>query len=138
MSISDLSTVNATLNAIAATLLLIGWVQIKRRGDQQAHKRVMISAVVVSALFLTSYLIYHYYVGSVPYPYHDWTRPVYFAILIPHVILAALMVPFILLALWWAFTSQFERHRRVVRWVWPVWMFVSVTGVVIYFMLYVR
>jgi uncharacterized membrane protein YozB (DUF420 family) len=138
VSISDLSTVNATLNAIAATLLLIGWVQIKRRGDQQAHKRVMISAVVVSALFLTSYLIYHYYVGSVPYPYHDWTRPVYFAILIPHVILAALMVPFILLALWWAFTSQFERHRRVVRWVWPVWMFVSVTGVVIYFMLYVR
>ena len=138
MNVNDLATVNAILNACAAALLLTGWIYIKRKRDRQTHKKVMISAVVVSALFLTSYLIYHYYVGSVPYPYYDWTRPVYFAILIPHVILAAVMVPFILIALWWAFTSQFDRHVRVVRWVWPVWMFVSLTGVIIYLMLYVR
>jgi putative membrane protein len=138
MSVNDLASVNALLNGCATILLVVGWVQIKRRRDQQAHKRAMVSAVIVSALFLISYLIYHYNVGSVPYPYHDWTRPVYFAILIPHVILATVMVPFILLALWWAFTAQYERHVRVVRWVWPVWMFVSVTGVVIYLMLYVR
>lgn len=138
MSVNDLATVNAILNGCATVLLLTGWIYIKRKRDRQTHKRVMIGAVVVSALFLTSYLIYHYYVGSVPYPYHDWTRPVYFAILIPHVILAAVMVPFILIALWWAFTSQFDRHVRVVRWVWPVWMFVSLTGVIIYLMLYAR
>ena len=93
-------------------------------------------ALLVSAAFLTSYLIYHANVGSTPYPHHDWTRPVYFTILIPHVVLAALMTPFILAAVWYALRGRFDRHVRITRWLWPVWMFVSVSGVVIYWMLY--
>jgi len=135
MNVSDLSTVNAVLNTISAILLIIGYRYIKR-GEQQKHKRCMIAALITSALFLTSYLIYHYNVGSVPYPYHDWTRPIYFIILIPHVILAAVMTPFILIAVWFALRGQFERHRKLVRWVWPVWIYVSISGVVIYLMLY--
>jgi uncharacterized membrane protein YozB (DUF420 family) len=96
----------------------------------------MIAALVASAVFLTTYLIYHYQVGSVPYPYYDWTRPLYFAILIPHVILAAVMVPFIITAVWFALRGQFERHRRIVRWLWPVWMFVSLSGLAVYLLLY--
>jgi len=96
----------------------------------------MLSALVSSACFLTSYVVYHYKVGSVPYPYHDWTRAVYFTILIPHVILAGAMTPFVFKAVWHALHDQYDRHRRLVRWVWPVWMFVSVSGVVIYLMLY--
>jgi uncharacterized membrane protein YozB (DUF420 family) len=135
MTISDLSTLNAVLNAISAILLIIGYRYIKM-GKQEEHKRFMVSALIVSALFLTSYLIYHYYVGSVPYPYHDWTRPVYFIILIPHILFAALMTPFVLIAVWFALKSQFERHKKLVRWVWPVWIYVSVSGVLIYLMLY--
>lgn len=135
MNISDLSTLNALLNAVSATLLIAGYRYIKK-GEQEKHKRFMVGALVVSALFLTSYLIYHYYVGSVPYPHHDWTRPVYFIILIPHVILAGIMTPFILVAVWFALKAQFERHRKLVKWVWPVWIYVSLSGVVIYLMLY--
>lgn len=96
----------------------------------------MLSALITSILFLTSYLIYHYQVGSIPYPHHDWTRPLYFAILIPHIILAALMVPFIITIVWWAFRENFEKHRRLAKFVWPVWMFVSVSGIIVYLMLY--
>jgi uncharacterized membrane protein YozB (DUF420 family) len=98
----------------------------------------MLSALVSSALFLASYLIYHAQVGSVPYPHHDWSRPIYFAILIPHVILAAVMTPFIIAAVVFALRGQFERHKRIVRWLWPVWIFVSISGVVVYVMLYLR
>ena len=87
--------------------------------------------------FLTCYLIYHYHVGSVPYLKQDWTRPVYFTILIPHVILAVLMTPFIGIGVYYAIRKNFQKHKRVMRWVWPVWMFVSVSGVVVYLMLYV-
>ncbi len=135
MSTSDLPTLNAILNGISAVLLLFGFVNIKRN-KPDVHKRFMVAALACSALFLISYLVYHYQVGSVPYPYYDWTRPLYFAILIPHIILAGIMVPFILLAVWFALRGNFVRHRRTTRWVWPVWMFVSVTGVIIYFMLY--
>ncbi|GAB4315862.1 MAG: hypothetical protein Kow0074_03650 [Candidatus Zixiibacteriota bacterium] len=135
MSVTDLPAVNATLNAIAAVLLTWGFVMI-RRGRRDTHRKIMITALVVSAAFLTTYLVYHYEVGSVPYPHHDWTRPVYFAILIPHIILAAVMVPFIIALVTFALRGRFDRHRRLARWVWPVWMFVSVTGVVIYVMLY--
>lgn len=96
----------------------------------------MIAALSVSALFLISYVIYHAEVGSIPYPYHDWTRPVYFVILIPHVILAAVMVPFVLTTVWLAWREKFSTHRRLARIVWPVWFFVSISGVVIYMMLY--
>lgn len=135
MDFGFLATVNAALNLTSATLLTIGYVNI-RRGRQETHRRFMLAALTSSALFLISYLIYHYTVGSVPYPRQDWTRPVYFAILIPHVLLAALMVPFILVAVRHALKQRFEKHRRIMRWVWPVWMFVSVSGIVVYLMLY--
>lgn len=137
MEFSFLAHVNAALNLTASVFLLLGFIQIKR-GNQTNHKKLMLSALASSALFLISYLFYHYNVGSVPYPYHDWTRPLYFAILVPHVILAAVMVPFILVMVWRAWREQFDKHRRLARWVWPVWMFVSVSGVIVYLMLYVR
>lgn len=135
MDYSILPSINAALNAISAILLTFGYVNIKR-GHRDTHKKFMIAALISSALFLTTYLIYHNAVGSVPYPHHDWTRPLYFAILIPHVILAALMTPFIVIAVAHALNGRFEKHRRIVRWLWPVWMFVSVSGIVVYVMLY--
>ena len=135
MSVSLLPTVNALLNGIASILLVLGFIQIKR-GNRDTHKKIMLTALAVSLLFLCSYLFYHYRVGSIPYPYHDWTRPVYYIILIPHVILAGVMSPFIIIAVWHALHENFNRHKRLVRWVFPVWMYVSVTGVIIYFMLY--
>ncbi len=135
MNVQDLPTLNAILNSISAVLLTLGFIHIKR-GHRERHRKFMLAALVTSALFLTSYLIYHSQVGSVKYPHYDWTRPVYFAILIPHVILAAVMTPFILIAVWHALHARFEKHRRIVRWLWPVWMFVSVSGVAVYWMLY--
>ncbi len=135
MDIRDLPTLNATLNAISSIFLILGYIAIRRQ-DITTHKRRMVAAVIASALFLIFYLIYHAHVGSTPYPHYDWTRPLYFAVLIPHVILAAVMVPFILMLLWYAFRQRFDRHRRLARWVWPVWMFVSFSGVIVYVMLY--
>jgi len=135
MKITDLPTLNAILNSISTILLFLGYLNIKR-GNRHTHKKLMIGALVSSALFLVSYLFYHAEVGSVPYPHFDWTRPVYYIILVPHVILAAVMVPFILLAVWHAWKNRFEKHVRITRWIWPVWMYVSVSGVFIYIMLY--
>ena len=135
MSVSQLPTLNAILNGTAGILLLLGYLQI-RKGNRDTHKKFMLAALSVSILFLISYVIYHIQVGSVPYPHHDWTRPVYFVILIPHVILAAGMGPFIIIAVRHALKDNIEKHKRFVRWVFPVWMYVSVTGVVIYLMLY--
>ncbi len=135
MTVTDLPALNAALNTICTIFLLIGYIQIRQRRIQQ-HKKWMIAALVTSVLFLTSYLIYHAYAGSVPYPHHDWTRPVYFAILLPHIILAALNVPFVVALVWFAWRSNFSSHRRLARWVWPVWMFVSISGVTVYLMLY--
>lgn len=135
MSLYDLPTLNASLNFVSAVLLIFGYRFIKKN-EQQIHKKFMISTLIVSTLFLTSYLIYHYNIPSTPYPYHDWTRPIYFAILIPHVILAAIMGPFIITAVIFAFKKKFDIHKKIVRWIYPVWMFVSVSGVIIYLMLY--
>jgi len=135
VKLSYLPALNASLNAICSALLIYGRVLVKR-GDTVKHRRVMITALLTSALFLISYIVYHYSVGSVPYSKHDWTRDLYFAILIPHTILAAVMVPLVLTGLRFALKEKFDKHRRVVRWAWPIWMFVSVTGVVIYLMLY--
>ncbi|MDE2831549.1 MAG: DUF420 domain-containing protein [Gemmatimonadota bacterium] len=135
MSITDLPATNAFLNGLCTIFLLLGFIYIKR-GDIKTHQKCMITALILSALFLTSYLIYHSQVGSVPYPHHDWTRPIYFAILIPHIILAAVNVPFIIALVWRAYKGEFNRHRRLARWVWPSWIFVSITGVIIYLMLY--
>lgn len=135
MSVASLPTINALLNAVSTIYLLLGYIQIKRQ-HRENHQKFMIAALISSALFLISYLIYHYAVGSVPYPHHDWTRPVYFIILIPHIILAGMMVPFILAAVYFAWRKRFDKHTRLTRWVWPVWMFVSVSGIAVYVMLY--
>lgn len=133
--LSQLPALNACLNLLAALFLILGYLRI-RRDDFIGHRRCMVTALSFSALFLISYLAYHYSVGSVPYSRHDWTRPLYFAILIPHIVLAAVMGPFILAAVWHAWRKAFDKHKRLTRWVWPVWMFVSCSGVVIYIMLY--
>ncbi|SYZ72607.1 conserved membrane hypothetical protein [Candidatus Zixiibacteriota bacterium] len=135
MTIHSFPTIDAILNLISAVLLLSGYVYIKR-GRPDIHKKFMLSALGSSFLFLIFYLIYHSQVGSVPYPRHDWTRPLYFAILIPHSILAGLVVPFILTAVWFALKGKFDKHKKLVRWVWPVWMFVSLSGIAVYIMLY--
>ena len=136
MSLTDLPTLNALLNMISAVLLIAGRLKIKK-GDRPAHKKIMITALISSALFLTFYVVYHAQVGSVPYPYYNWTRVLYFIILVPHIILAAFMSPFILLAVFHALRERYDKHTRLVRWVWPVWIYVSVSGVIIYLMLYI-
>lgn len=128
-------TLNAALNLTAAVLLVFGFINIKKK-NIRVHKRFMLSALVVSLLFLTSYIIYHYQTGSVPYPHHNWTRYVYFSILMPHIFLAAVQTPFIIVLVIRALRGHFDKHKRLAKIVWPVWMFVSVSGVFIYLMLY--
>jgi len=135
LPLSDLPAVNATLNSASALLLAAGYFFI-RRGKIAAHRRCMLAALTTSALFLTSYLIYHYNVGSVPFPGRGWIRGVYFSILITHTILAAVIVPLVLVTLTRALREDFVRHRRIARWTLPLWFYVSVTGVVVYVMLY--
>ena len=135
MSLSDLPTLNASLNATSAVLLTIGWVFI-RSGRIAAHRRCMIAAFVTSSLFLISYVIYHAQIGSKPFPGTGPIRVVYFSILIPHVILAAAVVPLAIIALTRGLRRDDRRHRRIARWTLPIWLFVSVTGVIVYLMLY--
>jgi len=126
---------NATLNAASAILLTAGYVMI-RRGRVLAHKSCMGLAFVSSTVFLISYLVYHARVGSVAFRGQGWVRPVYFALLISHTVLAAAIVPLALITLTRALREQFDRHRRIARWTLPLWLYVSVTGVIIYFLLY--
>ena len=135
MSVTDLPALNATLNASSTILLITGYVFI-RRGDRRKHKACMIAALVMSALFLTSYVIYHAQVGSVPFKRTGWIRTLYFVVLIPHVILAAAIVPPILITVSRGLSAKYDKHRRIARWTLPVWLYVSVTGVVVYLMLY--
>ena len=127
--------INATLNGSSAVLLLVGHSFIKR-GRMAAHRAIMISAVVTSSLFLTSYLYYHYHVGSVRFPGQGWSRPVYYTILLSHTLLAITIVPLVIITLIRALRERFDRHAAIARWTYPLWLYVSVTGVVIYFMLY--
>ena len=127
--------INASLNGASAVLLYIGHGFIKR-GKMAAHRALMIAALVTSSLFLTSYLYYHFHVGSVRFQGQGWSRPVYFTILISHTILAAAIVPLVIITLSRALRRRFDRHRAIARWTYPLWLYVSVTGVVIYFMLY--
>ena len=127
--------VNATLNGIATIFLVLGWTFIKRR-DMRRHRACMIGAFVMSGLFLVSYLVYHANVGSVPFQRQGVIRFVYFAILITHIVLAALILPLALMTLSRALAQRFDRHRAIARWTLPIWLYVSVTGVVIYVMLY--
>jgi len=135
MSVTDLPAVNATLNTISTVLLVTGWVFI-HRGDRQKHKACMIAALVTSGLFLTSYVIYHAQVGSVPFRGTGWIRTLYFSVLIPHVILAAAVVPPILITVSRGLSAKYDKHRRIARWTLPIWLYVSVTGVIVYLMLY--
>ena len=135
MDYSILPTVNASLNATSTVLLVAGWFFIRRRAIAR-HRACMIGACVVSTLFLASYVVYHANVGSVPYSGQGMWRTVYFAVLIPHVILAALILPLAGVTLSRALRRRFDRHRAIARWTLPIWLYVSVTGVVIYAMLY--
>jgi putative membrane protein len=135
MAVTNLPALNATLNAISSVLLVTGWVFI-RRGEREKHKACMIAALVTSGLFLTSYVIYHAQVGSVPFRGTGWIRTVYFSVLIPHVILAAAVVPPILITVSRGLSAKYDQHRRIARWTLPIWLYVSVTGVIVYLMLY--
>ena len=130
-----LPTLNATLNATSTVLLIVARGFI-RRGRIDAHRRTMIAAFVTSCLFLISYVIYHVQVGSRPFPGHGPIRAVYFTILITHVVLAAIIVPLVLVTLRRGLHRDDARHRAIARWTWPLWLYVSVTGVIIYGMLY--
>jgi len=127
--------INASLNGASTVLLLVGHRFIKK-GRMPAHRATMITAVVTSTLFLISYLYYHYHVGSVRFQGTGWSRPVYFTILISHVVLAAAIVPLVIITLTRALRGRFDRHRAIARWTYPLWLYVSVTGVIVYFMLY--
>ena len=135
MTVTDLPALNATLNAISTVLLLTGYVFI-RRGERQKHKACMIAALVMSVLFLTSYVIYHLQVGSVPFKGTGWIRTVYFAVLIPHVILAAGIVPLVVITVSRGLSAKYDKHRKIARVTLPLWLYVSVTGVIVYLMLY--
>ena len=135
MSLADLPALNAVLNGTSAVLLAVGYVLIRQRRIA-AHRACMLLALVTSAAFLASYLTYHYHVGSVAYRGAGWTRPVYFTILITHTVLAVTVVPLALVTVGRALRGRFDRHVRIARLTLPIWFYVSVTGVVIYLMLY--
>jgi putative membrane protein len=135
MSVADLPALNATLNAIAAVLLVTGYVLI-RRGRIRQHRRVMLAAFTTSTLFLVSYVTYHANAGSRPFAGQGPIRIVYFGILISHVILAAAILPLALITLTHGLRERFDRHVPIARWTLPIWLYVSVTGVVVYWMLY--
>ncbi len=135
MEIDQLPGLNAILNSLSAVLLIVGYSFIRRK-NIRAHRACMIAAFVTSTLFLISYLTYHYHHGSTPFQGQGWVRTLYFVILITHTILAAVIVPFALTTLYRATRGSFASHARVARWTLPMWLYVSVTGVVVYLMLY--
>lgn len=135
ISVADLPTVNATLNGTSALLLGAGYLAI--RGRRIAlHRALMLSALVVSILFLISYLYYHSQVGTTRFTGQGWVRPLYFTILLSHTVLAVAIVPLAIVTLYRALRADFARHKRIARWTLPVWIYVSVTGIAVYVMLY--
>lgn len=135
MSVTDLPGLNALLNATSALLLAVGY-GLARSGRREAHRRVMLAALATSALFLGSYLVYHAQVGSVRYTGQGPLRTLYFAVLVTHTVLAAAILPLVAVTVGRALRGRFDAHRRVARYTLPVWAYVSVTGVVVYLMLY--
>lgn len=129
------AALNATLNGTSAVLLACGYAAIKN-GKMRVHKRFMIAAFAVSTAFLASYLIYHYRVGHVAFTGQGWIRPVYFALLLSHTVLAIVIVPMILVTLRRAWLERFDKHRLIARWTLPLWFYVSITGVIVYVLLY--
>jgi putative membrane protein len=134
-SVSDLPLVNASLNAIATVLLIFGYVCIRQRRIA-AHRAAMVAAFATSVLFLISYLTYHAHAGSRPFPGQGNIRVIYFVILITHIVLAATIPPLAGITLWRAYRRRFDRHMKIARWTLPLWLYVSITGIVVYWMLY--
>jgi putative membrane protein len=137
MEISNLPAINAVFNFFSTICLLSGYYFIKKSPrDEVKHKFCMILALIFSAIFLTGYVTYHYHHGSTKFPDLGWIKTLYLVILIPHIILAAVMVPMIIMTFIYAFRGNFEKHKKIARFTFPIWMYVSVTGVIIYLMLY--
>ncbi len=132
--VDQLPALNALLNSISTVLIVAGFAAVKRK-NYVGHMKFMLSAFVASCLFLISYLIYHNFVGHTPFPGEGFIRPVYFTILISHIILSAFVVPLVLTSYYFAFSGKFKTHRKVSKWTFPVWLYVSVTGVMIFFIL---
>ncbi|TVQ04186.1 MAG: DUF420 domain-containing protein [Balneolaceae bacterium] len=132
--VEQLPAVNALLNSISTIFILSGFIAIKQK-KYIAHMRLMLTAFVASSLFLISYLVYHNFVGHTPFPGEGFIRPVYFTILISHIILSAFVVPLVLTSYYFAFSGKFKTHRKVSMWTFPIWLYVSVTGVMIFFIL---
>ena len=141
MHIHDLPAINAALNGLSAVFLMAGFVFIRRK-NKMAHRNCMVAAFVTSIFFLVCYLTYHTYLavilhqGPTRFLHPLWFRPIYLTILLTHTVLAAIIVPMILLTLYRAKKERFELHKKIARWTWPLWMYVSVTGVIVYFLLY--
>lgn len=131
---AQLPHVNAGLNSLTTVLMVLGVLAVKG-GKPQVHRRFMAGALTSSALFLVSYLAYHRFHGDTPFPGQGWVRPAYFALLISHIVLSAVVLPLLLTTVWFAGTGVFERHKRLARWVFPLWLYVSVSGVLVYLML---
>ena len=141
MTVHDLPAVNATLNSLSAVFLTLGFIFIKR-GNKVAHRNCMIAAFSTSVIFLACYLTFHGYLayvlhqGPTRFLNPQWFRPIYLTILLTHTVLAVVIVPLILMTLWRARKQDFAAHKKIARWTWPLWMYVSVTGVVVYLLLY--
>jgi len=135
VTVHDLPAVNASLNAISGVLLLSGYTMMRLR-KIDLHRRFMIAAFTTSALFLICYVVYHAQVGSVPFPRHGFVRPLYFTILITHVVLAASVPPLAIVTLTRGLKGRYPAHRNIARWTFPIWLYVSVTGVLVYVLLY--
>jgi len=134
-TVNDLPAVNATLNTISAVFVVTGWIQI-RRGNWRAHAACMITAVSTSAVFLVCYLIHKHYNGTTRFTHPEWIKPTYLFILFTHLILAMVIVPLVVKTVYHASRRQWDRHRRIARWTLPIWLYVSVTGVLVYFFLH--
>jgi putative membrane protein len=135
MDTNNLPLINSVFNSLSAICLILGFIAIKKK-QKEIHKKFMVSALIFSSFFLTGYLIYHYNHGSSVFPDLGWIKTLYLIILIPHIILAALMVPMIVMTFFYAFTERFEKHKKWARITFPIWMYVSVTGVIIYLMVH--
>lgn len=135
IELSSLPAVNAGLNSLSVLFLTAGYYFITRR-NQPAHQKCMSAALVTSALFLISYIVYHSFAGRTIFKEPDWFRPIYLAILLTHTVLAVAIVPLVVMTFLRAVRARYDLHRKIARWTWPLWMYVSVTGVLIYFLLY--
>jgi putative membrane protein len=132
--VAQLPALNALLNSASTIFIISGFVAIKKK-KYVMHMKLMLTAFITSSLFLISYLVYHNFTGHTPFPGEGWIRPIYFTILISHIILSAFVVPLVLTSYYFAFSGKFQTHRKVSKWTFPIWLYVSITGVVIFFML---